>query len=86
MLMTIRGVFRGGRVELTETPHEVDEETPVIVTFLQSGPIDLRSRGIDKVQAADLRERMRTFADDWESPEMDIYDDYDGAKSRMQAR
>lgn len=38
--------------------------------------IDLPSRGIDEEQAADLRARLKTFAEDWESPEMDIYDEY----------
>ncbi len=37
--------------------------------------IDLQSRGIDEDQAADLRGRLSTFAEDWNRPEMDIYDD-----------
>ncbi len=39
--------------------------------------VDLAARGICVAQAADLRARLHTFAEDWESPEMDIYDDYD---------
>jgi len=35
---------------------------------------DLRELGIDKQQAADLRWRLQTFAEDWERPEMDVYD------------
>ena len=46
-----------------------------------SHSIDLQKRGIDKTRAADLRERLATFAEDWESPEMSIYDNYDVAKS-----
>ncbi len=46
-----------------------------------SHSIDLQKRGIDKAQAADLRERLATFAEDWENPEMSIYDNYDAAKS-----
>ncbi len=46
-----------------------------------SHSIDLQERGIDKAQAANLRERLTTFAEDWESPEMSIYDNYDAAKS-----
>ena len=46
-----------------------------------SHSIDLRERGIDKAQAANLRERLATFAEDWESPEMSIYDNSDAAKS-----
>jgi hypothetical protein len=36
--------------------------------------LDLRELGIDKEQAADLRARLNTFAEDWERPEMDVYD------------
>ena len=43
--------------------------------------IDLQKRGIDRARASDLRERLATFAEDWESPEMSIYDNYDAAKS-----
>ena len=46
-----------------------------------SHSIDLQEGGIDKAQAANLRERLATFAEDWESPEMSIYDNYDAAKS-----
>lgn len=40
----------------------------------QSG-IDLQTRGIDEVQADDLRARLKTFAEDWNRPEADIYDE-----------
>jgi hypothetical protein len=40
---------------------------------------NLRAWGIDEAQAADLRFRMKTFAEDWDDPEMDIYNDYDSA-------
>ena len=49
------------------------------VSLLNKRSIDLQKRGIDKAQAADLRERLSTFAEDWES--MSIYDNYDAAKS-----
>jgi hypothetical protein len=81
MLRTYEGIYRRGRIELTEEPGEVADPTPVVVTFLESGPaIDLRSHGIDEAEAADLRARLATFAEDWERPEMDVYDDYDAAK------
>ena len=83
MLTTIEGMYRGGKIELSETPRDVCEDTPVIVTFLPTHSIDLQKRGIDKAQAADLRERLVTFAEDWESPEMSIYDNYDAAKSNL---
>ena len=37
--------------------------------------IELQSRGINASQAADLRSRLSTFAEDWNRPEMDIYAD-----------
>ncbi len=45
----------------------------------ESNSIDLSSLGIDGAQAADLRTRFLTFAEDWDSPEMNVYDDYDSA-------
>lgn len=36
--------------------------------------VDLRERGIDKTHAAELRVRLKTFAEDWERPEADVYD------------
>jgi len=59
------------------------DETRIIVTFLEPGRIDLRALGIDEKHAADLRARLTTFAEDWDSPEMDIYDEYDAAKARL---
>ena len=83
MLTTIEGVYREGKVELSETPREAQEGASVIVTFLPSASVNLRDRGIDEAQAADLRARLATFAEDWESPEMSIYDNYDAAKSKL---
>lgn len=37
--------------------------------------VDLRARGISETQAADLRARLNTFAEDWERPEAAIYDE-----------
>ena len=83
MLKSIVGIYHDGKIELMEAPTNIPDKTQVIVTFLESGPIDLQTRGIDKAQAADLRARLKTFAEDWESPEMDIYDDYDAAKAKL---
>ncbi len=38
--------------------------------------VDLRSRGISEAEAADLRVRLKTFAEDWERPEASIYDEH----------
>ena len=82
MLTSVQGIYRKGKVELAEVPNNVPEETRVIVTFLESGPVDLRSRGIDEAQAAELRARLAVFAEDWDSPEMSIYDHYDAVKAK----
>ena len=50
------------------------------------GTIDLRERGIDEAQAAEMRARLASFAEDWESPEMDVYDNYDEEKAKLQTR
>jgi hypothetical protein len=85
MATTVRGVYREGKVELSEVPNDVREEARVIVTFVDSGQkstgIDLRSRGIDEAEAARMRASLAAFAEEWDSPEMDIYDDYDAAKA-----
>ena len=69
MLKSVEGVYRDGKIELLETPDDA-EGTRVIVTFLP-GSVDLRARGIDEPQAADLRGRLKAFAVDWDRPEMD---------------
>ena len=84
MSPTIQGVYRDGRIELSTTPHDVSDDTPVIVTFLASNSINLRERGIDEAQAAVLRGRLATFAEDWDSPQMGVYDNYDAAKFNWQ--
>ena len=50
------------------------------------GSIDLRKRGIDEAQAAEMRARLASFAEDWESPEMNVYDNYNEEKAKLQAR
>ncbi len=86
MLISVEGVYRNGKVELKELPADVNVEMRVIVTFVEPKLIDLRERGIDEAQAADLRARLTTFAEDWNSPEMDIYDNYDAAKANLPTR
>ena len=74
MLKSVEGVYREGKVELLEAVPE-GASGRVIVTFLSdASPVDLAERGIDQQQAADLRGRLATFAEDWDRPEMDVYD------------
>jgi hypothetical protein len=75
MLKSVEGIFRNGKVELLEPPPQT-EEAKVVVTFLPATrPLDLRDRGIDEEQAADLRARLGAIREDWNRPEMDVYDE-----------
>jgi hypothetical protein len=82
MSKSIEGIYRHGKIELAEIPTDIPEEARVVITFLEPS-FDLQERGIDLAQAADLRARLNTFAEDWESTEMDIYDNYDEAKASL---
>jgi hypothetical protein len=74
MVHSIEGVYRDGKVELIE-PVPAGAEGRVIVTFVSQGwDVALAPCGIDQQQAADLRRRLTTFAEDWQQPEMDVYD------------
>jgi hypothetical protein len=83
MLKTIEGIYRNGQIELVETPNDIPDEVRVIVTFLEPKLIDLRSRGIDEAQATELYAQLACFTEDWDSPEMDIYNDYDAANANL---
>lgn len=75
MFKSVEGTYRDGRVELAE---RIDEPGPVrvIVTFLSNGSrgVDLAARGVGSAQAAELRSRLKAFAEDWDRPDMDAYD------------
>jgi hypothetical protein len=74
MVKSVEGVYRNGKVELMEPITEA-EDSRVIVTWLQPAiSVDLREKGIDESQAADLRRRLGPFAEDWDRPEMNAYD------------
>lgn len=82
MLTSIEGTYRNGHIELKEPPVEIQNETPVIVTFLGSNDLKLRTQGIGPTQAAQLRSALSTF-EDWSEPSMENYNDYDAAKSNL---
>ena len=82
MLTSIEGTYRNGQITLKEPPANFADEVPVIVTFIHSGDVDLRAQGIGQAEAAELRAALSTF-EDWDEPEMDVYDDYDAAKSNL---
>lgn len=99
MLTSIQGIYRDGRIELSEKPSAIENNTPVIVTFLtqnspfltqnnapltpsrmppapNSMPISLAKRGITEQQAQAVRSALSTFAEEWDSAEMDVYNNY----------
>ncbi|MCY7332373.1 MAG: hypothetical protein LH649_06875 [Pseudanabaena sp. CAN_BIN31] len=83
MLTTVEGIYRNGRVEFAENPNGAKDGTRVIVTFISVNTINLASQGIDKTQAEILRASLSTFSEDWNSPEMSIYHNYDTAKANL---
>lgn len=73
-MLTIEGIYLNGKVELSTLPSSV-KSSKVLVTFIEPNLIDLAARGITEAQAADLRARLSAFAEEWNRPEMDIYDE-----------
>ena len=51
---------------VTKLSLHLDEGVPTVVDFVE--------RGIDERRAADLHQRLKPFAEDWDRPEMDAYD------------
>ena len=45
-----------------------------ILEVEENGGVDLPARGLGETHAAELRARLKTFAEDWERPEADVYD------------
>ncbi len=83
-MLTIEGVYKDGKIEL---PSDVPtpRQAKVLVTFLESGTTDLRAAGISEKEAAELRDKLATF-EDWNDAALDVYNDYDSAKSALEER
>jgi hypothetical protein len=75
MVKSVEGIYRNGKVELLEPLDEADGSRVVVTWVHPAEPVDLRQRGIDASQAADLRHRLAAFAEDWDRPEMAAYDE-----------
>jgi len=75
MLTSVRGIYRDGKVELYEKVEGI-EIAEVIVTFIppEDRGVDLRARGFTAELAAELRQRLLTFEEDWDAPGMEAYD------------
>ena len=78
-MLTVEGIYKDGRIELLENVAEV-KQAKVLITFLENSDVDLRSLGINKQEASELREKFAAF-EDWNDPALDVYNDYDNAKS-----
>jgi hypothetical protein len=66
------------RMTVKERLHHVvdelpEEEAEVVLRYAE------RLRGLD---LAELRGRLEAFAEEWDSPEMDVYDAYDTGNGR----
>lgn len=72
-MLTIEGTYKDGQITLTETPAQISE-SKVLIMFLESKEINLKERGIDKAQATELKAKLGTMTEDWNRPEMDVYD------------
>ena len=54
--------------------------------FFPPHPADLQDCGIDEAVAAEIWARLASLAEDWDRPEVSVYDSYDEAKAKLQAR
>ena len=83
--MTYRGTIKNGVVVLPPDAQLPDGITVRVEPVNGEGPggVDLQSRGIDQAQAAGIRAGLAAFAEDWDSLEMDSYNNYDAAKANL---
>lgn len=80
-MLTIEGIYKDGKIEMLETVSEV-KQAKVLITFLENTDIDLQTLDINREEAGELREKFATF-EDWNDPALDVYNDYDNAKSAL---
>ena len=73
-MKSVEGIYRNGKVELTEPIAEAEGAHVIVTWFQPNNTVDLRDKGIDESQAADLRQRLSSIAEDWDRPEMNVYD------------
>lgn len=75
MTRSVEGMYRNGKVELLQPLEEAEGSRVIVTPVRPADQVDLRDRGIDDAEAADLRHRLATFAEDWDRPEMAAYDE-----------
>jgi len=71
MFLTVAGTYRNGQVELLEQV-KAAENSRVIITFLPSLTSD--ALPLTPQQAAGLRWRLQFLEEDWNRPELEVYD------------
>lgn len=49
---------------------------PISATASSHTDVNLQEMGMSKLQAADLRARLQTFAEDWDREEASVYDEH----------
>ena len=76
MLKTMDGLFHNGKIEFSDIHFNIPNNSKVVVTVLEDDSINLNDRGINKSDAVELRSKLASFSCDWDSPEMDIYNNY----------
>lgn len=80
-MMTVEGIYKDGKIELLEKVSDI-EQAKVLITFLETCDIDLRTLEISENEAGELRAKFAAF-EDWNDPALDVYNDYDNAKSAL---
>jgi hypothetical protein len=73
MLKTVEGTYQNGEVVLAEPPPAV-QDSRVLVTFLGAVEETPAAAALDRDRARELRWRLRSVAEDWDRPEMSVYD------------
>jgi len=73
-------------VVLGAPPANIAEDAPVPVTFFAPGETDLAAHGISLEQAAQPWARLASFAEGWNAPGMNAYDNYDVACATVLTR
>jgi hypothetical protein len=71
-MLTIEGIYKNGQVMLSEMPNL--SESRVLITFLATQEISLADCGINENQAFELKSKLSSIENDWNEPDMDIYD------------
>ncbi len=83
-MLTVEGIYKDGKIELLESISGV-RQAKVLITFIENKDIDLKTLEIDENQAGELREKFAVF-EDWNDSALDVYNDYDNAKSNLEKR